>query len=593
MLEGELPVLDILEHEATSVISDLLRAGHPLLCAYSGGKDSTVVLALALNAARRLKEQGHEVPPIIVTHGDTGIENPSVAALAANEMRKVREFGRLHGLQVTAEVARPALNDTWAVAVLSGRKLPTFANSSSRDCTINFKVTPMVRLRKRLLQRAGALKARPITLIGTRFEESEGRAARMDERGESGVRPWEKDGQLFLSPIATWTSDDVWELLGRMRSGAMPSFTDAADVFDLYAAGGGSSCAVVADMATEGAKKSRACGARFGCSLCAAVGRDKSLENMLASDPSYAWLRGLNAIQRFLVDTQYDFSRRNWLGRSLDADGFVTVTPDTYSPDMLADLLRYCLTVDALEQEAAKAAGLAKPRFELVSPTALLAIDAFWGLHGLQKTAFQAVAIWLDVHEQGNRYYPPGNLVQYPARGFPSPGFIYVGKDWDEGAPSGYTGLRDVARAAACAEGSSEQVLKDGRVVRAIDESALFEVDEEGARDFLEFEADRQVRQTKERPRVGSYSFFHYVDLGVFSTSKRHAGLLDTVCRRTAWRRSVGLDGPVSAAQVKAMAMSRAERDAMAAQAANGVPELVGPVPQIPLRMRLCSPAYL
>lgn len=593
MLEGELPVVEVLEYEATSVIEGLLRAGHPLLCAYSGGKDSTVVLALALNAARRLKEQGHEVPPIIVTHGDTGIENPSVSALAANEMRKVREFGRRHGLQVSAEVAHPALNDTWAVSVLSGRKLPTFANSSSRDCTLNYKITPMVRLRKQLLRQAGSLKARPITLIGTRFEESDGRAARMDERGESAVRPWEKEGQLFLSPIACWTADDVWELLGKMRGGELPAFTDAADVFDLYAAGGGSSCAVVADMATEGAKKSRACGARFGCSLCAAVGRDKSLENMLASDPSYAWLRGLNSIQRFLVDTQYDFSRRTWLGRTLDADGFVTVTPDTYSPAMLADLLRYCLTVDALEQEAAHAAGLAKPRFELVSPAALLAIDAFWGLHGLQKTAFHAVDIWLDVHEGGGRYYPPKNLVQYPARGFPSPSFIHVGHDWDQGVPAAYNGLRDVARDAACADGTSDQQLKDGRFVRSIDESALFDIDARGALDFLQFEAARQVALSKAHPRCGSRSFFHYVDLGVLTTSKRHAGLLDTICRRTAWKRSVGLAGPVTAAEVKAQAMPRAERDALAAQLASGAPEFVGPVQQAPLRTRLCSLVYL
>lgn len=593
MREGELPLAGLLTHEASAVVAGLLRAGHPLLCAYSGGKDSTVVLALALNAARGLKYQGFEVPPIIVTHGDTGIENPSVSALAEQEMRKVRDFGRRYGLLVTAEVARPALNDTWAVSVLSGRKLPTFANSSSRDCTLNFKITPMVRLRKRLLRQAGAQWARPVTLIGTRFEESEGRAARMDERGEQACRPWEKDGQLFLSPIANWTADDVWETLGKMRGGELDSFTDAADVFDLYAAGGGSSCAVVADMATEGVKKSRACGARFGCSLCAAVGRDKSLENMLASDSAYAWLRGLNAIQRFLVETQYDFSRRNWLGRTLDDDGFVTVAPDTYSPVMLADLLRYCLTVDALERQASREAGLAKPRFELVSPAALLAIDAFWGLHGLQKTAFYAVDIWLDVHEHGNRYYPPQNLVQYPARGFPSPSFIYVGKDWDQGAPADYNGLRDVARDAACIEGSSDQTLKDGRAVRAIDESALFDIDEQGALDFLEFEAQRQVAAAKARPRCGSAAFFHYVDLGVLTTSKRHAGLLDTICRRTAWKRSVGLAGPVTAAEVKAQAMSRQERDALAAQLAAGEPDLEGPVQQLPLRMRLCAPVYL
>jgi DNA sulfur modification protein DndC len=593
MREGELPVLDVLEHEAMQVIRGLLVSGHPLLVAYSGGKDSTVVLALALNAARALKEAGHEVPAVIVTHGNTGIENPSVSALAEHEMQKVRDFGCLHGLRVQAEVAAPALNDTWAVSVLSGRKLPTFANSSSRDCTVAYKIQPMLRLRKALLRKGDKPTARPITLIGTRFEESDGRAARMDERGESAARPWEKDGQLFLSPIALWTADDVWELLGRMRSGELEAFTDAADVFDLYAAGGGSSCAVVADMATENAKKSRACGARFGCSLCAAVGRDKSLENMLASDPGYAWLRGLNSIQRYLVDTQYDFDRRNWLGRSLDAEGFVTVTPDTYSPAMLAELLRYCLTVDADEVAAAARARLAKPRFQLVSPQALLAIDAFWGLHGTQDQPFAAIEIWLDVYEAGNRYYPPTNVVQFPVRGFPAPKFIHAGADWDEGAPSAYNGLRDVMREAVDADVSPNRILKDGRTVLELEESALFEVDEHGAGEFLAWEAARVVAQAKARPQASNRAFLYYAGAGLLSTSKRHGGLLDTIARRTNWRRSVGLTGPVAAAKVKGMAVSREERDRSVAL--RGTPEggFVGPRQPIPLRMRVCHPVYL
>ena len=127
-----------------AAISRLLQAGHPLLIAYSGGKDSTAVLALALNAARSLRSRGRPVPRIIIiTHSDTGIENPMVVGLAAREMHKARMFGARHGLDVVAEVAHPSLNESWAVAILSGPRLPTFTNATSRDCTINWKINPL------------------------------------------------------------------------------------------------------------------------------------------------------------------------------------------------------------------------------------------------------------------------------------------------------------------------------------------------------------------------------------------------------------------------------------------------------------------
>lgn len=578
------------EHEATAVLQSLIRAGHPLMVAYSGGKDSTVALALTLNAAASERRAGGSVPPIVVTHGDTGIENPTVSALARHELKKVQAFARQHDIEVHTAIATPALNDTWAVSVLSGRKLPTFANAATRDCTVAYKIAPMVKLRKQTLKRLAHQGAAPITVIGTRFEESTGRAERMEQRNESAIAPWEKDGALFISPIALWTSDDVWTSIARLGAGDMPGFTNGKDVFELYAAGGGTSCAVVSDMATEGAKKSRACGARFGCSLCAAVGRDKSLENMLESDPKYAWLKGLNAIQRFLVDTQYDFDRRNWLGRTIDAEGFVTVTPDTYSPTMLAELLRYCLTVDADERDAARRAGVL-PRFELVSPQALIAIDAFWSVHALQDNPYAAVAIWLDV-QAGARYYPPANVVAYPARGFPTRKYIFVGKNWDGGHPSPVSGLRDVLKEMAMPDADVTVELKDGRQVLRTDEEELFDIDAGGAIEFLSWGAEEKVAEAKARPMASARAFHYYATLGVLATSKRHLGLLDTIARRSTWKREHGLAGAVRPAVIKAMAMSKDERDAYLDKAIDSAGLGTRREP-LSLRERLCRPMYL
>lgn len=583
--------------DAEAVIARLLHEGHPLFVAYSGGKDSTTLLSLALNAAALLRATGVEVPPLIITHGDTGIENPMVAALARREMQKAEAFGREQGLQVMAEVAEPALNETWAVAILSGRRLPTFTNSSSRDCTLNWKVNPMVRLRKRLLAQSGVHRKPPVTLIGTRFEESTSRALRMDERGERASVPWEKDGSWFLSPLAHWTSDDVWTYLAHLRSGDWAAFTDSAEVFDLYAQAGGSSCAVVADMATEDTKKSRACGARFGCSLCAAVGRDKSLENLLQASPEHAWLRPLNALQQFIVNTQYDLTRRNWVTRTLDADGYLRIQPDTYAPAMLQELLRYALTVDMLEQEEANRLGLPKPRFQLVPPSALLAIDALWSLHAHAARPFEALAIWRDVVLRGQRFVPP-STDGLPTQELPAARYLWVGADWEQGPPGVFTGMQDPALLLAAwdTERSGHRELPDGRMLLNLEHSELFEVDAEGAELFLAWEAERVLAEYHDGPAYNSVkTFLYYAEARVLGTFSRHQSTLDRMMRRAQWKRDHGWDGSVELDQLLAASLDKSQRDADAElrRRAPAAPAAAPTLNARPLRERLCTPRYL
>lgn len=118
---------------AESVLIELLRAGAPLCVAWSAGKDSSCVLNLTLVAAAKLAAQGEPVPPIVVTHAATGIDNPEVALYARAEMLQVREFARRHKLRVEIATSTPHLNDLWAVRVIGGRALPPFAGTN-RDC---------------------------------------------------------------------------------------------------------------------------------------------------------------------------------------------------------------------------------------------------------------------------------------------------------------------------------------------------------------------------------------------------------------------------------------------------------------------------
>jgi DNA sulfur modification protein DndC len=377
-----------------------------------------------------------------------------------------------------------------------------------------------------------------------------------------------------MSPIANWTSDDVWEYIGQYKNGQSKGFTDGVAVWEMYAdAGATGTCAIVADMATEGLKKSRACGARFGCAMCAAVGRDKSLENMLMQ-PQYSWMRNLNRIQRFIVDTQWDWGRRNWIGRSI-SKGFIKIQPDTYSPAMMQELLRYCLTADVIEYRAALAKGIA-PRFQLVTEEQLLAIDALWSLNGLQERPFTAVKIWDEVYNKGMRFYPP-EVDPVPRSTKPTARYIYVGPNWDGGTLQAYTGLRSALYDLAGDEfgGSGcmgRRALDDGREVMDVAAATSFGFDPEAMSLFFGFEMEYAIDNFYENPYSRcTAGFFHYVGLNMIQTSEGHVKThVDRIMRRTAWRLRNGLVGELSQEVLESKSISKAEMLAELAQLPSG-----------------------
>ena len=106
---------------------------------------------------------------MVVTHADTGIENPAVRNYADKEIEKVLAFKDMHGLDIEVKVALPGLNDGWVVRVLSGRAMPSFPGGNS-DCSDAFKVTPMHRLVNELFKDLETkFEKESVTIVGTRF----------------------------------------------------------------------------------------------------------------------------------------------------------------------------------------------------------------------------------------------------------------------------------------------------------------------------------------------------------------------------------------------------------------------------------------
>jgi 3'-phosphoadenosine 5'-phosphosulfate sulfotransferase (PAPS reductase)/FAD synthetase len=513
-------------------IRSVMLKGMAPVVAYSSGKDSSALAALVLNAAREMREKGEHPMPVIVVHANTGVEQPEITQLALDELVKIKTYAKTHGLEVDVRVGHPTLSASFPARVIGGRALPAFPDSRG-DCSISWKQDVTAKLMDQAFKDLGMRDDVQdiIVMTGVRQDESVARAQKIKLRGEVAEGVWENDhGKLRASPILDWTVEDVWEFLGYCAAGIEPSFSDFSDVMRIYAASGGDSCVIVADMKMAGHQK--ACGSRHGCWACTRVAADKSMDNMIASDTKrYGYLKPLAALRNFMSNTQYDWSRRQFVGRTVDADGHITIAADTYSPDMLAELLAYTLTAQI------------ESGVQVISYQHLVAIDARWSLYGL-AAPFTALKIFFEVMN-GKRSRAP-EVARFPKTPVPRIGKIYVGRQWEVlDGPNSLSGLRDVSRELHAEEcGLNLKVLSSGNIVIDDESDEGMEVDEEGAIDFVEFLGEEMVAQHC-RPDHPDWAagYMTYLGHGTLQIAKGRSTQVDAILRRTRWRQANNLHG--------------------------------------------------
>ena len=312
--------------KAKAVLRWLLQR-HRTAFSTSFGKDSSTVLGLAMSVAADLASEGLPVRDFCVLTSDTGVENPLISALADMEIEKVRAWIKQHDLPGSVHVARPSLADQFPVMIIGGRCLPSMAGHK-RDCTVSWKTTPLTRLRKRLLGRNQVAAGNyAVSVTGVRTDESATRARNLAQRAESDVAlvQTNEEGNVALAPILGWSYDDVWEYLGLCRSGLEHTYSRFDRVIELYREAMGE-CVL---GGSDSARTARPCSARTGCYVCLAVKEDKSMDQMVQESHNQ-FMRPLAAFRTFLANTFHDLSRRTWVGRTIDAHGYIRFAPDGY-----------------------------------------------------------------------------------------------------------------------------------------------------------------------------------------------------------------------------------------------------------------------
>ncbi len=175
-----------------------------------------------------------------------------------------------------------------------------------RWCTTKMKIKPSRAVIDGIVRAHGGV----VLLLGTRLDESASRAQRMEGRATNsrGLNPHgEIPDTLVMTPIADWSTDQVWEYLFTRNP---PPWGGTHDfMLDLYRQASGGECPVVFDLNTPSCG-----GSRFGCWTCTVVKEDKSMRGFI--DSGAAWMQPLNEFRNWLKAIREDTSKRDGIRRN-------------------------------------------------------------------------------------------------------------------------------------------------------------------------------------------------------------------------------------------------------------------------------------
>lgn len=526
------PLSDKIRIAIDAIKRELKQGFHPLV-SVSFGKDSSVTLSLTLQAVSELQAEGFSVPTLHVLHSDTKLENVVVHAYNQSQIRALRSFAASSGIDIKVWVASPSLSNDYLVSIIGGRTIASVG--ANTKCSSMMKVAPLSRLKKDVLkwiaEKEGTKpkKVRAISLIGTRFDESATRDQKMNDRGESATHAVylnTANQEYVLSPVANFTTLDVFEYIGMVRSAKISTYSNFDQLVEIYRDLNNGDCMVTAYLANKEAARPP-CSARTGCWICTRVSRDESAENMLkAEDGSFAWTKPLNDLRNFIRAHHFNPQTRNWLGRSVNVErGTVTIAPNSYSPSMCMAILKMVLTIQAREFNSAWSEGR-EPRFVLLTIQQIIGIDVLWGRYGYHRP-FEAIRQWIEIMEKGKRYRIPSveDVPTFTERDVSFRGEAPFGDEHFHGT---FSGLRNIEHAAADCE--SIKVMSDGTYVTDANVGDIFEVDEEGAELFWSFERDNALERITLNDAPAAVVHY-FLGLGTVTLFKGGHGEVDRMLR--------------------------------------------------------------
>ena len=265
---------------------------YPWLVAYSGGKDSTLLLQLVWEVIAELPPEARR-RRVLVVGNDTLVESPLVIQHLRESLKEIRSAGKRQELPIETKITVPCIDQTFWVSVIGRGYIPPTRNF--RWCTDRMKILPTTRLLERIARNTKGT----VLLIGTRRAESQTRRRAMSKRKVSAgqMNPHGKVADCWMfAPLADLDDNDVWMTLMQHRA---PWGKSHRRLITLYRNAGGGECPLV--LTKEQAPSCGSSSPRFGCWTCTVVQKDRSLRGLI--DSGFADTAKLEAL--------FDF--REWL----------------------------------------------------------------------------------------------------------------------------------------------------------------------------------------------------------------------------------------------------------------------------------------
>jgi len=248
-------IIDLIKRE-------YLKDQTPWYIGYSGGKDSSALLVLVINALFGMERYDRKVT---VIYCDTGVENPIITGYVYNTFSLLLAECQNLEIPIEFKIVKPDLKDRFFVKVI-GRGYPTPTNIF-RWCTNSLRINPV----KKIIDS----NSKAIILLGVRSGESVQRDRTLSKHKATDnfyLKQANSNKKLIFAPILNYEVSDVWSVL---KFKSIPASIDHEVIGKLYK-DAGSECPVYRES------KGTPCGkGRFGCWTCTVVRKDKSMEKMI------------------------------------------------------------------------------------------------------------------------------------------------------------------------------------------------------------------------------------------------------------------------------------------------------------------------
>lgn len=250
------------------------RHTDPWIVAYSGGKDSTLLLQLVWETLLSLAPEKRRREVHVIAN-DTLVESPIVIQHLKNSLQEIKLAAASEQLPISIRISQPYIDQTFWVNVIGRGYIPPTRNF--RWCTDRMKIQPTNRLIKEILSQ----HKRAVLLVGTRRSESQTRRRNMDRHGVSAskLNPHSsiKNCRMF-APLADLEDNEVWAVLMQRKP---PWGNSHRQLITIYRNAGGGECPLV--LTKDDAPSCGTTSPRFGCWTCTVVKKDRSMNGTIES----------------------------------------------------------------------------------------------------------------------------------------------------------------------------------------------------------------------------------------------------------------------------------------------------------------------